>query len=151
MRVAALAIAFLASVAAAGCASLPRPSPPEVVGARVRVADARLPEVRLAVDLVMRNPNARDLAVDGLEATLALDGEVVGRGALAQPVLLPAHGDARIPLDVRGDASRLLARVGAALGAARPLGYEVRGTVALRDGSVVPFRRDGRLPEARTP
>jgi LEA14-like dessication related protein len=141
------ALVALAAVALAGCAALPRPVPPEVVGANVRVVELRLPAVRLAVEIALRNPNAFGLAVDALDATLAVGGADIGRAILQQPVTLPALGEARVPLDLRGDASVALAQVAAAYAAGRPLAYEVRGTLRLADGSVWPFHRRGVAPQ----
>jgi LEA14-like dessication related protein len=111
------------------------------------VVELRLPAVRLAVEIALRNPNAFGLAVDALDATLAVGGADVGRAILQQPVTLPAQGEARVPLDVRGDASVALAQVAAAYAAGRPLEYEVRGTLRLADGSVWPFHRRGAAPQ----
>jgi LEA14-like dessication related protein len=134
--------AFAAAAALLGaCATLAPVEPPQVVGATVRAAELRLPEVRVAVDVALRNPNARTIALEALDATLALGGVDVGRATLARPVMLPAHGEARVPLDVRGDAAAALAQLGGALGAARPVDYELRGSLRLADGTVVPFRR----------
>jgi LEA14-like dessication related protein len=142
-----VAAGLLATLAA--CASLPRPQPPAVVGASVRVAELRLPSVRLAVDVTLHNPNAQELPVDALEATLALGGADVGRATLERGVRLPAQGDATVPLDVRGDTSVALAQLGSALGAGRGVDYELRGSVRLADGTLLPFRRRGTLPGGR--
>ena len=140
-------LAGAVAMALAGCSALtPRLVAPEVVGTRVRVAEVRLPDVRLGIELDLRNPNARDVALDALDASLSLGGEDIGRARLARPVTLPANGEARVALDVRADASAALARLGAALGAGRPLDYEVRGTLRLADGATYPFRRRGEVP-----
>lgn len=134
-------VPVLAALALASCATLPRLAAPQVVDAQVRVVALRLPEVRLGVDLGVRNPNARAVDIEALEATLAVGGDDAGRATLVRPVTLPAEGEARVTLDVRADASVALARVGAALGAGRPLDAEVRGTLRLADGTTWPFRR----------
>jgi LEA14-like dessication related protein len=144
------AIAVLVA-AVAGCASVPRPQPPQVVGATVRLAEVRLPDVRLVVDVALHNPNARDIALEALDAALALGGVDVGRATLERAVTLPAGGDAHVPLDVRGNAAAILAQLGGALGGGRAVDYELRGTLRLADGTTLPFRRRGLVPQARTP
>lgn len=126
---------------------MPKLEPPQIVATSVRVAEVRLPDIRLAVEVVVRNPNARALAVEALTATLVLGGAEVGQAKLAQPATLPAQGEARLPLDVRGDASIALGRIAQAFGAARALDYEVRGSLTMADGTTLPFRRVGRVPE----
>ena len=73
------------AVALSGCATLQRPIAPEVIASRVRVVEARLPEIRLAVELTLRSRNLLPLPIDALDATLSLAGVDVGRATLAQP------------------------------------------------------------------
>lgn len=135
-----------------GCATLQSPIiAPEVVASRVRFVDVRLPEVRLAVELTLASRNLRPLAIDALDATLSLGGVEVGRAKLAQPVTLPAYGEARVDLDVRADASAALSRIGAALGAGQPVEYDLAGTLRLADGTSWPFRRRGATLRDRRP
>ena len=139
------------AVALSGCATLQRPIAPEVIASRVRVVEARLPEIRLAVELTLRSRNLLPLPIDALDATLSLAGVDVGRATLAQPVTLPAYGEASVVLDVRADASASLPRIAAALGAASPLEYELAGTLRLADGTSWPFRRRGAVLRDRRP
>ena len=139
------------AVALSGCATLQRPIAPEVIASRVRVVEARLPEIRLAVELTLRSRNLLPLPIDALDATLSLAGVDVGRAALARPATLPAYGEADVALDVRADASASLARIAAALAAAAPLEYELAGTLRLADGTSWPFRRRGAVLRDRRP
>jgi LEA14-like dessication related protein len=141
----------LLAVTLSGCATLQRPIAPEVIASRVRVVEARLPEIRLAVELTLRSRNLLPLPIDALDATLSLAGADVGRAALAQPVTLPAYGEASVALDVRADPSTALPRIAAALGAAAPLEYELAGTLRLADGTSWPFRRRGAVLRDRRP
>jgi len=43
-----------------------------VIASRVRVVEARLPEIRLAVELTLRSRNLLPLPIDALDATLTL-------------------------------------------------------------------------------
>ena len=139
------------ALALSGCETLRRPIAPEVVVSRVRVVEARLPEIRLAVELTLRSRNLLPLSIDALDATLSLAGVDVGRAALVQPVTVPAYGEAGVALDVRADASASLSRIAAALGAASPLEYELAGTLRLADGTSWPFRRRGAVLRDRRP
>ncbi len=142
-RVAAVAIAALI----AGCAALPpRLVAPEVEVAAVRVVEARLPTVRLSVDLVVTNPNAVAIELAGLDADLAIEGERVGSARLARPATLPAQGATRVLLAADADAGAALAGLGRALGGARPLAYDLAGRATLADGRTFPFRRRGEIP-----
>jgi LEA14-like dessication related protein len=139
------------AIALSGCATLQRPIAPEVIASRVRLVEAQLPEIRLAVELTLRSRNVLPLPIDALDATLSLAGLDVGRVALAQPVTLPAYGEAPVALDVRADAAAALARIAAALRAAAPLEYELAGTLRLADGTSWPFRRRGAVLRDRRP
>jgi len=139
------------ALALAGCATLQRPLAPEVIATRVSVVEVRLPEVRVAVELTVRNRNVAAVAVDKLDVSLALAGVEVGGATLVESVTLPAYGEVRVPLEVRADASAALAQVGAALGSAQPLVYDLRGTFRLADGTEFPFRRHGSVPARRRP
>ena len=139
------------AVALSGCETLRRPIAPEVIASRVRVVEARLPEIRLALELTLRSRNLLPLPIEALDATLSLAGVDVGRAALAQPATLPAYGEANVALDVRADASASLPRIAAALAAAAPLEYELAGTLRLADGTSWPFRRRGAVLRDRLP
>lgn len=138
------ALLILVAITLAACAALsPRLEAPKVVASSVRVVAASLPDVRLAVELTLSNPNAVDVALEALDARVALDGERFAAVALDRPVTLPANGEARVSLSARGDASVALAALGRALGAARPLRYEITGEARLADGTRLPFVRRG--------
>lgn len=128
----------------AGCAALaPRLAKPELVGASVRIASIALPEIRLAIDLELANPNAVEIALDALVARVALEGEPVATATLDRPVRLPANATARVPTTARGDAAAALGALGRALGSGRALRYELTGEATLADGTRFPFARRG--------
>ena len=134
-------IALMLALALAACASLaPRLEAPKIVASSVRVVSVGLPDVRLAVELTLANPNAVDIALD---ARVSLEGEHVAAATLDRPVTLPANGEARVALSARGDAAAALASLGRALGAGRPLRYEIAGEARLADGTRLPFLRRG--------
>ena len=145
-----IAFSLLLTAALAACAALgPRLASPEVVGANVRVIRVALPEVTLAIDLELSNPNPVEVVVQGFDARIALEGERVATAALASPVTMPANGTAAVSLSARADAAATLAGVGRALGSGRAMRYEIAGDVTLGDGSRFPFVRRGETAGAK--
>ena len=145
-----MAIPLVLAAALAACAALgPRLASPEVVGANVRVIRVALPEVTLAIDLELSNPNPVEVVVQGFDARISLEGERVATAALASPVTMPANGTAAVSLSARADAAATLAGVGRALGSGRAMRYEIAGDVTLGDGSRFPFVRRGETAGAK--
>ena len=145
-----IAFSLLLTAALAACAALgPRLASPEVVGANVRVIRVALPEVTLAIDLELSNPNPVEVVVQGFDARIALEGERVATASLASPVTMPANGTAAVSLSARADAAATLAGVGRALGSGRAMRYEIAGDVTLGDGSRFPFVRRGETAGAK--
>ncbi len=144
------AIALVLAVALAACATLgPKLASPEIVGANVRVVQVNLPEVTMAIDLTLSNPNTVEIVVRAFDARVSLEGERIATASLAAPVTMPANGTAQVTLTARGDAAATLAGVGRALGSARAMRYEIAGDVTLGDGSRYPFVRRGETSGAR--
>jgi LEA14-like dessication related protein len=144
------AVALVLAVALAACAAMgPKLASPEIVGANVRVVQVTLPEVTMAIDLTLSNPNAVEIVVQGFDARISLEGERIATASLSAPVTMPANGTAQVPLTARGDAAATLAGVGRALGSARAMRYEIVGDVTLGDGSRYPFVRRGETSGAR--
>jgi hypothetical protein len=50
----------------ATCAAMGPAAAPEIVGANVRVVQVNLPEVTMAIDLTLSNPNAVEIVVKGV-------------------------------------------------------------------------------------
>ena len=145
-----IAFSLLLTAALAACAALgPRLASPEVVGANVRVVRVALPEVTLAIDLELSNPNPGEIVVREFDARISLEGERVATASLASPVTMPANGTAAVSLAARADAAATLAGVGRALGSGRAMRYEIAGDVTLGDGSRFPFARRGETAGAK--
>ena len=145
-----MVIPLVLAAALAACAALgPRLASPEVVGANVRVIRVALPEVTLAIDLELSNPNPVEVVVQAFDVRIALEGERVATAALASPVTMPANGTAAVSLSARADAAATLAGVGRALGSGRAMRYEIAGDVTLGDGSRFPFVRRGETAGAK--
>jgi len=132
----------------AGCATLaPRPLPPGVALAGVRVTRLTPHDTRLAVTLVVSNPNAYDLAVSALDANVAVEGEPLLTGSLLQPAQLAAGADTRIEIEARTGFGAIIAALDR-FAHQRSVRYEVTGSAVVQDGWRLPLRRSGELPGA---
>jgi hypothetical protein len=58
-------------------------------------------EARFDVMLRLTNPNARELAVDAVDASVTIDDVPVGTATLREPLRLPANGFATATLEAR--------------------------------------------------
>jgi LEA14-like dessication related protein len=132
---------------AAACVSVPpRLVAPEIRAAEVRVVVFDFPQVRLAVDLTVYNPNAGPIALEGLDVALHVEGRPVARTTLATPVTLAPGSATPVVMDASGHLGAALAGVARSLDrGSQALRYEIEGTARLADGSQFPFRRAGVL------
>jgi len=150
MRAALVALLFVI----VGCAGLgQRLAAPkvEVVGVRLdRVQDAR---AYFGVTVDLANPNPQPIDVEGFEAALAVEGEVVATASLVAPVRVAANGTARAELaaqtgvDVLVRAAIAAMRRGATTvpGHGPSLQYAIEGTAMFNGGLRVPFVKRGEL------
>jgi len=155
MRAALIAFALIV----AGCAGLgQRLAAPkvEVVGVRLdRVQDAR---AHFGVTVELANPNPQPINVEGFDAALAVEGEVVATATLVAPVRVPANATARAELaaqtgvDVLVRAAIAAMRRGAATapGHGPSLQYAIEGSAVFNGGLRVPFVRRGELGQGST-
>jgi LEA14-like dessication related protein len=156
-----VAIAGVAVLAA--CAETPRLAPPRVAVESVRMERITGTEARFDVSLNLRNPNAREIAVEAIEANVTIDDVPVGSAILKSPLRLPANGDATAILQARAGLSAVL-RVAAdfaqraqeqkGTGEATRARYAVSGTATLEGGWSIPFSRSGEFrigPSAPAP
>ena len=136
----------------AACAETPRLSAPRVTVDSVRVERITGAEASFLVTLNLTNPNAREIAVDAIEANVSIEDVSVGSATLTAPLNLPASGEATATLQAR-------AGIAAALGIAADLAqraqeqrasgqptrvrYAVSGTATLEGGVPIPFSRSG--------
>jgi hypothetical protein len=101
--------------------------------------------------LSLANPNDRDIAVDAIDASLAVEG-TVGSAVLVAPVRLLQRGEAGATLDARASLDAM-ARIAAQIALhaderrAEPAGpfvrYTISGVATLEGGMAVPFSRNG--------
>jgi hypothetical protein len=146
-------IALLVGVAAlAACAGTPRLSVPRVAVESVRLERITGTEATFVVTLNLANPNAREIAVDAIEANLTIDDVPVGSATLKAPLRLPANAEATATLQARAGIAAALglaadlaqrAQEQRATGAPTQVRYAVFGTATLDSGWAVPFSRSG--------
>ena len=145
----ALAIVGVAVLAA--CAEAPRVAAPRVAVDNVRLERITGTEATFEVVLSLSNPNAREIAVDAIDANLTIEDVPVGSATLVSPLRLPANGEATATVQARAGISAVL-RVAAEIsqraqeqrGTGQPvrLRYAVSGTAMLEGGWSIPFSRN---------
>lgn len=148
----ALACAVLFATLLASCAIAPRLEAPKVAVERVRVDRLTPADARFTVFVAVANPNDREVAVDTIDAALAIEDVPVGTARLAAPVRLPARGAVTAELAARATlasaleaASSLARRAEAAGGVPPTVRYAVSGTATIDGGTTIPFRRTGEV------
>jgi len=141
----------------AGCAALTLRDPP-----RIDIVDVRLdrvvgPDAYFSVEVALTNRADRELVVDALQGTLAIEGENIAQAALAgPPVRLAANGTARAEMKAHAGMDAVLRAIAAAMrrgamilgpGERPALRYTIEGSATFAGGGRVPFRRSGELGE----
>ena len=136
----------------AACADTPRLEAPRVSVDSVRLERITGTEARFDVNLNLSNPNAREIAVDAIDANVTIDDVPVGSATLKSPLRLPASGNATTTLQARAGLSAVL-RIAAdfaqraqeqkGTGQATSVRYSVSGTATLDGGWSIPFSRSG--------
>ena len=111
-------------------------------------------DASFVVTLNLANPNAREIAVDAIDASVTIEDVPVGSATLKGSLRLPAKGEATATLQARSGLAAVL-RVGAEIaqrareqrGASQPtrIRYAVTGTATLEGGWPIPFSRNGEI------
>jgi len=146
-----------AAVLLGACATPPRLEAPKVSVDRVSIDRMTNADAQFTVVVNLVNANERAIAVDAIDAELRVEDVAIGTAHLAEPVRLPAHGEATAALTIRaGWAASLLAVAEAARraqtgnGAPPTVRYGVSGVATLDTGATLPFSRAGEFPLQRT-
>jgi LEA14-like dessication related protein len=150
---AALLLCVGAALLLCACAALgPRITPPGIAVLDVRLDRIEGTEAWFVATAELTNPNADPLAVDTLDATLSIEGEVVSTAALAAPARIPPGGSARADIVARTGVDAILRAVASAMrrpasgaGLSPNLHYVLEGSARLANGFSVPFRRSGEV------
>jgi LEA14-like dessication related protein len=136
----------------ASCAAGPRVIAPRVAVDSVRLDRLAGGEARFDVMLLLTNPNARELAVDTIDASVTIDDVPVGTATLKEPLRLPANGDATATLQARAGLAAVLrlaadfaqrAQEQKQTGQPTQVRYSVSGIATVQGGYSIPFSRSG--------
>lgn len=142
-------VPLLFSLLATACTSIQtKPDPPIVTLERVRIVNIIDGKASLTLVLRVTNPNRFDLAVDSIEYELTLDGRQTASGRTTRINAVPAQGETEVELAGRVDVAAVATAL-MTLGSQLPVEYGFKGTVTLRDGSVLAVSRKGDIPVAR--
>lgn len=141
-------IACFAMTGLAACSSLP-PSEvdlPDVSLAGLSFAEPGLFEQKLTIQLRLKNPNAFDIPIDGLNFALDVNSTPFADGVTDKDVTLPGLGEIVVPVDITISTNTLIERV-VAVGTGQRLDYQLTGEADIGSwfASPLPFRREGRL------
>jgi len=140
------ATVLAAGIAVAACATLARkPLPPTIELERVRVTQFLPGDARIRFALKVHNPNAYDLVVGALDATVVIEGERFATGTLVSATTLAATGDSRVEIEVRSDLAAMAAALDR-ISRAKRARYEVTGSALVQGGIYLRFARMGELP-----
>jgi len=136
---------LLLAAALAGCAGLlTRPTPPRVVLADLRLGNATLFAQHYVLALEVQNPNSFELALEGLDCELLLNGEPFAAGVSSQVVTISPYGIGSLEVAVTStllDVVRQVAELERS-GAER-FRWQLRGHVGLRGAGRLPFDSGG--------
>ena len=144
-RPVAVVLATLILAAVSACATMRYSESPRVHLVALRPLDIQLFEQRYRVRLRVQNPNPAELPIRGVDFELAVNGRAFASGVSAEPITVPAFGEAVLEVDVASSLVRLIEQF-RTLGRSQSLNYLVTGTIAV-DGlpGRLPFRREGVL------
>lgn len=127
------------------CATLSEPArAPNVSLVDFQVADAGFFEQRYLLMLRVQNPNPVELSIRGMDYSLDLNGTQFARGVSDRKLVLPAYGEALVPVELISSLSaavRILQQLGG-----EAVRYELNGGVAVGEqGRRLPFSYEGEL------
>jgi len=143
-------VAMIGVAVLAACADTPRVAPPRIAVETVRLERITVTEAVFEVTLNLSNPNARELAVNAVDANLTIEDVPIGSATLVSPLRLPANGEATATVRARAGISAVLlvaaemsqrAREQRSTGQPVRLRYAVSGTAMLEGGWSIPFSR----------
>lgn len=140
---------WVALAALSGCAGLgTKLETPQVSVVGIRALEASLFEQRLQVRLRVRNPNALEIPVRGLDVNMELAEEPFAEGSSTREFTIPARGEAEFDMNVTAHAATALLRIAGASRAEREqITYRLRGKLSTRLGVLrsIPFEETGTL------
>jgi LEA14-like dessication related protein len=144
---------FLAAAVLAGCASV-RLKQPEVSLSGVDIKEFGLFEQRLGLALRVVNPNDNDLAIDGVEFEVEVNGQGFAKGVSNKATTVPRLGEATLDLTAVTTLGGLLKQLGElAKGGRDAVEYRIRGRLHANGWRDIPFdsRRELKIPRWLSP
>ena len=128
-----------------GCALGPGMEAPSINVSRIRMQDSTVLEQRFLAVLRVQNPNAVDLAIEGISYDLELNGQPFAKGVGKGLVIIPAFSQGTIETEAITTLTGLIRQI-REVGRTRrpPIAYRLTGKVKLRDHpSALPFEMHG--------
>jgi len=128
-----------------GCALGPGMEAPSINVSRIRLQDSTVLEQRFLAVLRVQNPNAVDLAIEGISYDLEVNGQPFAKGVGKGLVIIPAFSQGTIETEAITTLTGLIRQL-REVGRTRrpPIAYRLTGKVKLRDHpSALPFEMRG--------
>ena len=128
------------------CSTLPgRPESPRVNLVGLQLVSVDLFEQRYQVRLRVKNPNAFELAIRGIDFQLDINGRAFADGVSNQSVNVPAYGERVIALEVSSSLLQVFRQLQSLENGSSPgFKYRLDGSVAIGDSGLrLPFDYSG--------
>jgi len=130
-----------------GCATIvPQLQPPLLTVTAIAFAGGTLQQQQMHLTLHVVNPNARAIAVRGIDCRLELEGQLTAAGASDAAFTLPASGETDFGLNVTANLNNVLLALSSGFSHST-VDYHLYGQVHLSEGLVrtIPFDQKGRV------
>ncbi len=129
-----------------GCSTLPgRPEPPRVNLVGLKLVSVELFEQRYEVSLRIKNPNAYELPIEGIDFQLDINGQAFADGVSNRQVSVPAYGEEVVALEVSSNLIKVFRHLQSLENSRSPaFEYRVSGSIAVGSyGQRIPFDYSG--------
>jgi len=130
-----------------GCAAMvPHLQPPTLTVTAIEFAGGDLQRQQMHLTLHVVNPNARDIAIRGIDCSFEVEGQPFAQGSTDAAFTLPASGETDFGLNVTADLNSALMALAGGFGH-HTVDYHLYGQVHLGGGFVrtIPFDQKGRV------
>jgi LEA14-like dessication related protein len=135
------------------CSSLPvKTQSPRVTLIGLSLLSVDLLEQRYQVRLRIKNPNAFELPVRGMDFNLELNGKTFADGVSSQALDVPAYGESVVALEVSSSLLQVFRQLQSLDESASPgIRYRIEGSVALNNYRRLPFEYSGEIRAPESP
>jgi len=118
---------------------------PSINVSRIRLQESTVLEQRFLAVLRVQNPNAVDLAIEGISYDLEVNGQPFAKGVGKGPLVIPAFSQGTMETEAITTLPGLIRQIREVAHARRPpLAYRLTGKVKLQDHpSALPFEMRG--------